>query len=641
MIAEYDASTNTFVCWVGLHETDLVKQVPGVSWKEWHRSSRGGDPGAWICPATWPAYVAINGVFSYALQPEESYTGWGQHMWTTRYEGLTKARFADDAAVGSGPTVDRLWPLQRAAVLTMVWAERYLVLDEMGGGKTASTLAAMKYAAALHGPDEVFPALVICPNKVRRSWRKIALQSMGVNRDTGEELGPLWPGLRMEVLPKGKPAQLKMLAKFTDPEIPADQRPQVLVLNWEVLRLLSRQERFGNIEQNDKQTTPGPLNFIDWRTVVADEAHRLADRKSQQTLAAKAITFGTWGKGCQTRPARFRWALTGTPVDNDAAEAWSILNWADEVAWPAYSRMTSRYATMLYNGFGGMEIGGLKPETREEFYAAFLPYSIRRLREQFDPFKPKVVRQTLVVPMESRQETAYKALAKDMLTQLDGGVLTTTLAMHKSNRLHQLAQGFGEMVDKGRRDPISGETIQDFLLKAPSNKVTAMLELVDEFGITSRGGPGRSIVFGAASRQLIGLCEEALKKKHIPYTLIVGGQSDRDQEMQERAFETGQTRIALCTISAAKEGLNCLVRADTLVRLQRSWKRSENSQFAGRVDRPGQMAGTVTMIDVLSEGTLEEYDQVKKLEAKAENFQDVVADARVLKAMLEFKGGAQ
>lgn len=640
MIAEYDASANTFVCWVGLHETDLVKQVPGVSWKEWHRNTFiSAEPGAWVCPATWPAYVAINGIFSYALQPDPSYTAWGQEMWTTRFEGLTKARFADDASVGSGPTVDRLWPLQRAAVLTMVWAERYLVLDEMGGGKTASTLAAMKYAAALHGPDEVFPAIVVCPNKVRRSWRKIALESMGINRETGTDLGPLWPDLRLEVLPKGKPAQTKLLAKFTDPTVPLEQRPQVLVMNWEALRSLSRMEAFGNQEQPEKEQIPGPLNFIDWRTMVADEAHRLADRKSQQTRAAKAIAFGSWTK-CQTRPARFRWALTGTPVDKDAAEAWSLLNWADEVGWPAYSRMTKRYATMMYNGFGGMEIGGLKPETREEFYAAFLPYSIRRLREQFDPFKPRVVRQTLVAPMETSQERAYKELAKDMLTQLDGGVLTATIAMHKSNRLHQLAQGFGQMVDKGRRDPISGEVIQDFLLKAPSNKVNAMLEIVDELGITSRGGPGRSVVFGAASRQLIGLCEEALKKRHIPYTLIVGNMTDRDQEMQERAFEMGQTRVALCTISAAKEGLNCLVRADTLVKLQRSWKRSDNAQFEGRVDRPGQMAGSVTMVDVVSGGTLEEYDQIKKLEAKAENFQDIVADARVLKAMLEFKGGA-
>lgn len=632
MIAEYDPSENTFVLWTGLHETDLVKKVPGTSWKEWRRNPAGGNPGAWICPATWPAYVAINGLFSYALQPAESYTGWGQHMWTTRYEGLTKARFAPDAAVGSGPTVDRLWPLQRAAVLTLVWAERYLELDEMGGGKTATTLAAMKYAVALHGEAEVFPAIVVCPNKVRRTWRNIA------HVDMGQEKGPLWPELRLEVMPKGKAAQTKVLAKFTDPDIPVGERPQVLVINWEALKNLSRLEKFGMHEQPDKEKIPGPLNEIDWRTFVADEAHRARDRHSQQTRAAKAIAFGTLK--CNTRPSRFRWGLTGTLVDKDAAEAWSILNLIDEVAFPAYSRFVERYATQVYNGFGGMEIGGVKPETAEEFQAAFLPFSIRRVREQFDPYKPKVSFQTLVAPMEPRQEKAYNDLAKDMISALDGGVLTATDAMHKSNRLHQLAQSFGEMVDKGRRDAITGETILDLILKAPSNKVTAMLELVEELGITARGGPGRSIVFGASSRMLIGLCEEALKKKHIPYTLVVGGMSDAEQERQERAFELGTTRVALCTISAAKEGLNSLIRADTLVRLQRSWLQLENKQFQARIDRPGQMAGSVTIIDVVSAGTLEEFDQIEKLESKYANFQDVVSDARVLQTMLQFKGGA-
>lgn len=633
MIAEYDPSEDKFVLWVGLHETDIVKKIPGASWKEWRRNPHGGDPGAWLVAANWPAYVAINGIFSYALQPAPSYTDWGQSLWTTRFEGLTRIRFEQDANIGDGPTPARLWPLQRVAVQAMVWAERYLELDDMGGGKTVTALSALRYAAAMYGHDEVFPAIVVCPNKVRRSWRKIALE------EVGDGNGPLWGDLRMEILPKGKPAQMKMLARFTDPAVPPEERPQVLVANWEALASLSRIEKFGREELTEKESTPGPLNAIDWRTVIADEAHRMKDKKAKQTRAVKAIAFGTWGK-CQTRPARFRWALTGTPVANDAAESWSLLNFLDEVAYPAYTRYAERYASMVYNGWGQMEVGGLRPENREEFYAAFLPYSIRRTREQFDPFKPQRVELTMTVPMETKQAKAYNDMSKTMLAQLDGGVLSATEAVHKSNRLYQLTNSFGEMVDKGRQDPLTGETIQDLLLKAPSNKVNAMLELVDDFGITSRGGAGRAIVFGSTSRQLIAVCEEALKKRHITYTLIAGGMSDGEQDRQERMFELGTSRIALCVIAAAREGLNSLVRADTLVFLNKSHSNLDNSQFKGRIDRPGQAAKSVTFIDVVSEGTLEEFLQKEQLAGKERTFQDIVADARVLKAMLEFKGGA-
>lgn len=641
MIADYDPSSNSFVLHTSLSEKDLAKQVPGATWHERMPNQFTRQSGAWAVPSSWIAYCAINGIFQHTLNPSEGYRGWAESSWKTTYGPLTESRFRTDAYIGDGPIAKRLWPLQRVAVQTMVWAERYLVLDEMGGGKTATTLAALKLAAAVHGEDRVFPALIVCPNKVRRSWKKIA------HEDLGDGQGPLWADLRLEVMPKGKPAQRKVLEPFEAWQMAGpdssqlmlpEELPQVLVINWEALRLLSRLEAFGTIELTEKDKTPGPLNAIPWRTVVFDEVHRAKDRRSAQTRAAKAIANGT--PSLNTWPARFRWGLTGTLISEDAADAWSIWNLIDPDGHPAYTRFVDRYATQLYNGFGGMEIGGLRPDTAEEYHAAHLPFSIRRLREQFDPFKPQVLRQTLTVPMETKQAKAYEDLRKSMVAELDNGTLTANTAMHKSNRLFQLAQAWGEMVDKGRRDPITDEPLMDLLLKAPSNKVGAMLELVEDFGITSRPGPnnGRSIVFGAMSRQLIGLCEDALKKAKIPYTLIAGGMSDAEQDRQERMFESGQTRIALCVISAAKEGLNSLIRADTLVFLQKSDSFTDNSQFIGRVDRPGQQSKKVTIMDIVSEGTLEEFIQKERLEEKAATLQQFVQDARVLQSMLQSVG---
>lgn len=633
MIPIYDPAQNVFILKTSHTEKDLAKQVPGATWH--------APDTTWRVPASWPGYVAINGIFQHVLQPDPSYVEWANTWWKSKFEPLTNLRFQPDVNLGDGPTVQRLWPLQRVAVQAMVWSERYLVLDDMGGGKTATTLAALKMAAAVHGRDKVFPALIVCPNKVRRSWRKIALEELG------DGAGPGYPGLRMEVMPKGKPAQLKLLAKFAawhrtdadNPQLPSlEDAPQVLVINWEALHNLSRLERFGNNELSEKDKTPGPLNMIPWRTVIGDEVHRAKDRKSRQTLALKAITFGTPSVG--TRPARFRWGLSGTLVSENAAEAWSILNWMDDVSFPAYTRFLERYSDKLYNGHGGFVFGGIKPQTHDEFQAAFLPYTIRRLREQFDPFKPQRIETTMTIPMEPKQKTAYNDLAKTMLAALDNGVLTATDGKSKGQRLFQLAQSYGEMVDKGRRDPQTGETIYDFLHKAPSNKVNAVMELVEDFGIEAIPNRHlrRSLVVGALSRQLIGLLEIALTKEKIPYSLIVGGMSDSDQELQERNFELGNTHICLCTIGAAKEGLNSLVKADTLVFMQKSWSLTDNKQFVGRVDRPGQTAGSVTIIDMVSEGTMEEFAQKEALEQKGVNFQQVVQDARVLRTMLEFKG---
>jgi hypothetical protein len=643
VIADFDAESNLFTLHTSLSEKDLAKQVPGATWHERIPNAFTRSTGVWSVPTSWPAYVAINGIFAHTMQPTDRFMHWAKTVWEQTYQPLTNLRFLPDTHIGDGPTVKRLWPLQRVAVQGMVWAERYLEMDDMGGGKTATTLAALKMAAAVHGEAAVFPALVVCPNKVRRSWHKIALQ------DLGDGQGGIYPDLRLVVMPKGKAAQTKTLAPFeawqmTDPTssqlMLPEELPQVLVTNWESLHLLSRLEAFGQIELTEKDKTPGLLNKIPWRTVIADEAHRLKDRRSRQTRALKAIANGTPSVG--TAPARFRWALTGTPIANNAAEAWSLLNFIDPDGFPAYSRFIDRYAATVYNGHGAFEIGGVKPETSEEFHAALLPKSIRRLREQFDPFKPHVTTQVLTIPMETKQATAYNSLAKSMLAALDGGTLTATDSMSKSNRLSQLAVAYGEMVDKGRKDPITNEPKLDLLLKAPSNKVNVMMELVEEYGISGTPGtaPGqdRAIVFGAPSRQLIGLCEEALQKARIPYTLIAGNMSDAEQERQERNFELGNTRVALCVIAAAREGINSLVRADTLVFLQKSDSRNDNEQFWKRIDRPGQKAQAITRIEVISEGTLEEFIQVERLEQKAAHFQQIVSDARVLHTMLKFKG---
>lgn len=599
---------------VGLNEGDLAKQVPGARW-------HGTD---WRVPLSWPACQAIQGVFGGSITIGPELAAWAQAEWQARIGPLMTLRLMEDLEL-QGPTAEKLWPLQRPAAYAMVLAERYLELDEMGGGKTRTTLAAMKMAIAMHGAAEVFPAIVVCPNKVRRTWKREALEP-GLN---GAEA--FWPDLRIEVMPKGKPAQKKLLARVWAKDV------DVIVTNWESIAGLSRLERFGNIEMTDKEKEPGPLNEISWKTVIGDECHRMNDRRAKQTRAMKAIAFGT--KAIGTEPARFRFGLSGTPISNNSAEIWSILNWMDPISWPAYSRFVDRYSTTTWNPYGGMDIGGVKSEMRDEFYACLNPMSIRRLRGQFDPFKPHRMYETMTVPMEAKQLRAYNELAKNMIAALDDGTLVTTNRMITAGRLHQLAQAYGEMVDKGRKDATTGETIMDLQLKVPSNKVKVMLEIIEDAGITPAGGPGEiPIVFGASSRQLIGLCEEALLKAKIPYALIAGGMSDHEQEVNERKFETGAVSVCLCVIEAAKEGLNSLVRAPILCFLQRSWSRVSNEQFEARIDRPGQVAKSITILDVVSEGTLEEFDQREKLLAKVQNFQEVVADDLTLQQILAFRG---
>ena len=72
--------------------------------------------------------------------------------------------------------------------------------------------------------------------------------------------------------------------------------------------------------------------------------------------------------------------------------------------------------------------------------------------------------------------------------------------------------------------------------------------------------------------------------------------------------------------------------------LSKSWKRIHNEQTIGRLARPdadGSAAKQVNVLEVLSEGSIEEWKQTA-LGEKDETFEDVMQDGDTLRAMLEW-----
>jgi SNF2 family DNA or RNA helicase len=564
-------------------EKDLVRSIPGARFSE--------SLGYWTAPLSWGAAWALRGIFGNNLIIGEDLKAWAAQEWETRVEPSLRMRVAMD---WEGD--ERLYSYQRAGVAFMATAQRALVGDEMGTGKTVQAIMALQDIGA-----EVLPAMVVCPNSMTRPWIR--------------ELEKWAPEARTILCTGSAVARRRQIAQVQSGEV------DILVVNYEKLRLHSRLAPYGNValrkcevcettatgKQSSCERCEKELNEIPWQTVILDEAHRVKSPEAKQTRAS-------WHLG---KNAPFRFAMTGTPVTGQLDSLWSILHFVAPDDWPSKGAFIERYCLTSYTPWGSREIIGLNPNTKDEFFAILEPRFIRRTKAMVLPDLPPKVYERRDVDLTPGQRRVYKQLATDMIAQLDeGGIAAVTDPLTQMLRLLQCTSGSMKLDDEG-----------NWRMTTPSSKLEALMDIIEQTDDLQQ------IAVFAESRQLIQLAEQLLAKEGIPYASIHGKVIPAERALAIDRLNAGEIKVLLLTLGAGGEGLT-LTAADVLVFLERSYSLVKNLQAEDRLHRIGQIAEQVTIIDVIAEGTLDE-ERLAAGEGKARTLQEVVQDEAALRKMLE------
>ncbi len=576
---------------------DVLAQIPGARNKRLSASES-----IWLLPLTWAAAKQLRATFGDELEIGDALN---EALWEMREHEERCAELRAACLVPAAPDFrlpefdpanPKLLPYQETAVEWLTLRGSGLVGDEMGVGKTATgCMMARRWCEAAEearpwGEGSPARALIVCPKTKRLDWL--------------EELQMWWPEGHHVAL-NGTPVQRrKVIAAWV-----AEGRSGALVASWEDIKAHSKLASYGNEKLTEADKLPKEFNEIEWECVVADEAHRGLVPKSKQTRAL-------WWLGDH---ARHRLALTGTPVANTVTDFWSMLRFAAPEEWGARTKFVERYVQLSYNFWGGSTVEGLKPETRAEFEELAHRWMVRRTKELVLPWLPKRKITRRWVEMPPKQRAAYKALAKDMVVDVDGGQLMAFSGLTLAARLSQLACSMVELNEQ-----------EEVRMVGPSPKVDALLELWED-------ADRKPMAVLSASRQLLDLTMSRLDKEQIPFVAVLGGMKSTAVQEAKRMFNSGEVDIILISLGAGAEGLS-LTRGSLEVILDKSWSEPKNLQGNDRmhgVGRGDHDAEYLEIVEILTSDTVDEA-RVELLEKKGLQAEEVLRDKKLLKEVLSY-----
>ena len=434
-------------------------------------------------------------------------------------------------------------------------------LFEMGCGKT---LTAIAVAGTAYQMGKIKKVLIVAPTSVCAVWPKEFDEYADFKYNVAVLLGDK----------KKRLAALRSLDAFPFHAL------LVAVINYESVW------RDGLIEA-----------FEEWQPdmIICDESQRIKDNQSHQSKGMHRLGD----------IAKYKLILSGTPIQNNAADLWSQYRFLDpSVFGKSFYAFRARYCIM--GGFDRRQIIGYKNMDeliKKEHSIAYRVTKDEALDLPEQTFLNRYIR------MESKYKNIYDKIKRDGFAELEsGGQITAPMVLTKLTRLQQFAGGFLQ-ADEGDKP----EFVFD-------GKINALADILEDYVI----GAGKKLVIFCRFRPEIDLISGLLAKKKIPFVSIYGDIEIKDRGAIVSKFQTDAgTKVFLAQIDTAGLGIT-LTAADTCVYYSVNFNYAAYSQSLSRIHRIGQR-NACTYIHLVVEGTIDET--VLKALAKKEDLAKTVVDS--------------
>ncbi|KAM9763192.1 chromodomain-helicase-DNA-binding protein 1-like [Menidia menidia] len=406
--------------------------------------------------------------------------------------------------------------------------------DEMGLGKTCQTISLLVYMSGALGKKG--PFLVLSPLSVLENWRK--------------ELQCFAPSLTVLCYKGDKERRAEIQRETSTADF------HVLLTTYEIcLKDASFLKRWR------------------WKALVVDEAHRL---KNQNSVLHKTLTEFSVG---------FRVLLTGTPIQNNLQELYSLLSFIQPSIFTAddVDSFVSSYSSVQN-----------QTTLAAELQSILEPFLLRRVKSEVAVDLPKKTELVVYHGMSALQKKYYKAiLMKD--PEAFGN------EQGSKNRLMNTLMQLRKCVDHPYL--FDGVEPEPFQIGEHLVEASGKLCLLDSMLAFLHKGGHRILLFSQMTRML-DILQDYMEYRGYSYERLDGSVRGEERNLAVKNFSSKDVFVFLLSTRAGGVGVN-LTAADTVIFVDSDFNPQNDLQAAARCHRIGQNR-PVKVIRLLAKDTVEE-----------------------------------
>lgn len=469
----------------------------------------------------------------------------------TNYEVSQRVKYAGDVKLTIPGFTAELMPFQNKGVAWMYAVERGILADDVGLGKTYTSIA---LATLVKSQGKLGNVLIACPGGHERHWNKL--------------LRELAPGVFEDIvmvsgIHKGRRRTRKEridIYTFS---------PRIMIMNYNILRndaAFLRQFKFGMI-------------ILDEATAFKNHETKLFEAVSSLTVDSPRV-----------------YALTATPFEKALLELHSILRVLHVDVLGTIDEFRKNYEVIEWleirnrKAMQQLRRQGKDPndapkmyvpksvgyQNLDEFKAKIDPVYLRREESEVEDQLPEVRTIQTWLEAEGKHLTFYRDLVREF--KGSGGLGSFT-------RLVQAC------------DAPYVTTLSD---DRTSPKAVELVRLLQEDFIDEK------VVVFARWHRSIEVIREYLDKAGLTYVIYTGHEDEYERNLAKQKFIDDPDIQAFIMTTAGEKGIDGLQVAKGLIAFNQLYNPQRMKQVVGRIRRLGSNHKSVAFINLMIAGSIEE-----------------------------------